>query len=215
MPPTRDHDNRFYYLLLALTILLIGYPYWGSYVGGLITLAMMVPAVWAVHTNRRIFIGACILALTTAAISVIKMLGGRTGDPLVEAAFLLFFAFITVSIFVEVMRTRLFRADTISGAVCVYLLIGICFGQLYDLVETLQPGSFHAGFLEAGESPHWALLLFYSFMTLTTVGYGDVTPATDSTRSLATLEATIGVLYVAVLIARLIGSSRSDTETSA
>ena len=103
-------------------------------------------------------------------------------------------------------------ADTLSGAVSVYLLIGITFGQLYDLVETLWPGCFVAN-LANGETLGWSQLLFYSFMTLTTVGYGDITPAIDATRSLAILEGTIGVLYVAILIARLIGSSHNSRET--
>ena len=50
-----DCDNRFYFLLIALTILLVGYPYWGRYVGALIALGMLVPGMYAVHTNRRIF----------------------------------------------------------------------------------------------------------------------------------------------------------------
>jgi hypothetical protein len=208
-------DNRFYFLLIALTVLLVGYPYWGKTVGGLITLALLVPGVYAVHTNRRIFKGACFLAVVTAATSLTMMVRGHTGHPLVEGAFFLFFAFITISIFVEVMRTSEFMADTLSGAVSVYLLIGIVFGQLYDLVETLHPGSFAAGFLEAGDSPGWTLLIFYSFMTLTTVGYGDITPATDATRSLAILEGAIGVLYVAILIARLIGSNANESQKDA
>jgi hypothetical protein len=209
----RDCDNRFYYLLIALTILLLGYPYWGKVAGGLITLAMLAPGMYAVHTNRRIFTGACILAIITAVVSITMMVRGETGHPLVEGSFFLFFAFITISIFIEIMRTREFMADTLSGAVSVYLLIGISFGQLYDLVETLHPGSFTAGLLDDGSSPGWTLLIFYSFMTLTTVGYGDISPATDATRSLAILESTIGVLYVAILIARLIGSATTNPET--
>ena len=174
---------------------------------------MLAPGMYAVHTNRRIFTGACILAIITAVVSITMMVRGEIGHPLVEGSFFLFFAFITISIFIEIMGTREFMADTLSGAVSVYLLIGISFGQLYDLVETLHPGSFTAGFLDDGSSPGWTLLIFYSFMTLTTVGYGDITPATDATRSLAILESTIGVLYVAILVARLIGSSvTSETD---
>jgi hypothetical protein len=203
----KNCDNRFYYLLIALTILLLGYPYWGRNAGGLITLGMLVPGVFAVHTNRRIFRGACALAVVTAGVSITMMVRGETGNPLVEASFFLFFAFITVSIFVEVMRTRDVMADTLSGAVSVYLLIGIAFGQLYDLLDTLRPDSFSAGFLEEGQTLGWSDLIFYSFMTLTTVGYGDITPPTHGARSLAILESTIGVLYLAILIARLIGSA--------
>ena len=81
-------------------------------------------------------------------------------------------------------------------------------GQLYDILETLHPGSFHAGFLEGtGEVMGWKILIFYGFMNLTTIGYGDVTPATDPARSLAILEGAIGILYIAILVARLVGSS--------
>ena len=73
---------------------------------------MLVPGVFAVHTNLRIFRGACALAVVTAGVSITMMVRGETGNPLVEASFFLFFAFITVSIFVEVMRTRDVMADT-------------------------------------------------------------------------------------------------------
>jgi len=118
---SNNRDNRFYSLLIALTILLIGYPYWGTYVGAPITLVMMVPGMYAVHTNRRIFRGALVLAIITAVISVTMMVRGATGHPLVEGAFFFFFTFITVSIFMEVMSTRRFMADTLSGAVSIYL----------------------------------------------------------------------------------------------
>ena len=103
------------------------------------------------------------------------MVREETGHPLVEGSFFLFFAFITISIFIEIRRTHEFVADTLSGVVSVYLLIGISFGQLYDPVT--PPGSFTAGFLDDGSSPGWTLLIFYSFMTLTAAGYGDITPA--------------------------------------
>ncbi len=151
-------DNRFYFLLIALTILLAGYPYWGRHVGALIALAMLVPGVYAVHTNRRIFAGACVLAVIVGAIHIATMIRGVTGHPVVEGAFFLFYAFITLAIGAEILRTRRFMADTLSGAVSVYLLVGVSFGQLYDLIETLHPGSFFASLAE-GERLGWSQLL--------------------------------------------------------
>ncbi len=95
------------------------------------------------------------------------------------------------------------------GAVCVYLLVGMTFGNLYDLIETLQPGSFQVNVDTAGLSGiGWRTLIFFSFMTLTTIGLGDVTPVTTQAQSLVLIEGVIGVLYVAVLIARVVGSTR-------
>ncbi len=135
-----------------------------------------------------------------------SLVAGSRGNPLVEGAFSVFYAYMTVVIFLEVLGTDQVRRDTIYGAVCVYLLIGLTFGSLYDLIETLYPGSFRANVI-ADPAQHlgWRKLIFYSFMTLTTVGYGDITPVTSPAQSLAIAEGTLGVLYVAVLIARIVG----------
>ena len=131
--------------------------------------------------------------------------GGVRGDPLVEGAFSLFYAFTTIAVFAEVVRTKDITADAIFGAVCVYLLTGVTFGTVYDLIETLNPGSFRINVSVVDDHVGWRTLIFFSFMTLTTIGYGDIAPATFQTQSLASIEGVIGVLYVAVLIARLIG----------
>ena len=98
---------------------LVGYPYWGRFGGALIALGMLVPGIYAVHTNRRSFIGSSILATIVAATNIVMMIRGETGNPLVEGAFFVFYAFITVSLSVEILRTRDFMADTLSGAVSV------------------------------------------------------------------------------------------------
>ena len=94
------------------------------------------------------------------------------------------------------------------------MLIGLTFGSLYDLIETLYPGSFRANII-ADPSLHlgWRKLIFFSFMTLTTVGYGDITPVTSIAQSLAIAESTLGVLYVAILIARIVGIYISSNES--
>ena len=82
----------------------------------------------------------------------------------------------------------------------------MAFGSLFDLVETLAPGSFQINVDTAGPVEiRWRTLIFFSFMTLTTFGYGDVTPTTAQAQSLTAIEGVIGVLYLAVLIARIMG----------
>ena len=133
-------------------------------------------------------------------------LGGVRGDPMVEAAFTAFYAFTTVAVFLEVIKARRVEGDTLAGAVCVYLLVGLAFANLYDLIETLRPGSFQINVESAGGTAiGWRMLVFFSFMTLTTTGLGDVTPTTPQTQSLTSLEGVIGVLYVTVLVARIVG----------
>jgi hypothetical protein len=89
--------------------------------------------------------------------------------------------------------------ERICGALCVYLLAGIAFGGLFAALDSLAPGS-----LAMAGHDGMASAVYFSFMTLTSVGYGDIAPAVPATRALAMLEAVFGQLYLAVLIARLV-----------
>lgn len=206
-PPAR----RFGLLLIALVALLIGYPYFentrtGAFLGGVTSLLALTGGVYAARTNRWTFGVALVLALATTAASARAFLGGVRGDAVVEATFSAFYAFMTVAVVFEVIRTRRVTSDTMYGAVCVYLLVGMTFGSLYDLIETLHPGSFQINVDTAGPAEiRWRTLIYFSFMTLTTIGLGDVTPVTTQAQSLVSIEGVMGVLYVAVLIARVVG----------
>jgi hypothetical protein len=202
---------RFWLLLIALAALLIGYPYFentrtGAFLGGVASLLALTGGVYAVRAHRWTFRMALALALATAAASATAFAGGARGHPVVEATFSAFYAFLTVAVFLEVIKTRRVTADTMYGTVCVYLLVGMTFGSLYDLIETLHPGSFVIN-VDVGElvKVRWRTLIYFSFMTLTTIGFGDITPVTAQAQSLAAMEGVIGVLYVAVLIARVVG----------
>lgn len=102
-----------------------------------------------------------------------------------------------------ILKARQVSRDVILAAISAYLLIGCCFGGIYDVVNRLQPGAFAFNVppLDCMSESHF---LFFSLVTLTTVGYGDITPLTPLSRSLASLEAMIGVLYLAILISRLV-----------
>jgi hypothetical protein len=180
--------HRFWLLLTALLALLIGYPYFadsgaGAFLGGITSLLAVTAAVYALRTKRWTLLVALALAIVAAAANVRAFMGGVRGDPIVEAAFTAFYAFTTVAVFLEVIKARQVESDTLSGAVCVYLLVGLAFANLYDLIETLHPGSFQINVDTAGGAAiGWRTLVFFSFMTLTTIGLGDVTPTTPQTQ---------------------------------
>ena len=97
-------------------------------------------------------------------------------------------------------------ADKIYGALCVYLLIGLTWGFMFLTLEGVQPGSFSLGQgqpTRIDKDP--AALVYFSFITLSTVGYGDITPLSPPARAFAFMEAIIGQIYLAVLVARLVG----------
>ena len=166
--------------------------------------AVFASAIYAVSRKKIHIIIAVLLAL--------PMLGGIWSRHLVGqhslqvvgylcgVAFILF-AIIRILIFIyshkEVTR------DLIIGAAVVYLLLAIMWTFIFIVVETLHPGSFNlpeGQSIETGEH-----FIYFSFVTLTTLGYGDITPVTRLARNLCTLEAVIGQLYLVVQVAWLVG----------
>jgi hypothetical protein len=103
---------------------------------------------------------------------------------------------------------RTLTFDSILGAVCGYLFLGLGWAVLYALIEGFRPGSFAISpkLVTGGEAarplPH--VLTYYSFVTLTTVGYGDISPVSPATRTLSWMEAVTGQFYLAVIVAGLV-----------
>ncbi len=136
--------------------------------------------------------------------------GGQTGRVLMVGAHLLaacVFAFALYGILRAIFAKQA-SGDAIFGAVCGYLLLGIIWSLLYSAVETASPGSFDMPAprrQRRGCGADRGALSYYSFITLATVGYGDVTPTTPLARTLAWMEAIAGQFYLAILVAGLVG----------
>lgn len=100
--------------------------------------------------------------------------------------------------------TRRVTRDVLLAGVAVYLLLGTIFIPVYTQIEIVLPGSFQVQDA-ASASTGWTQFLYFSYVTLTTLGYGDVVPVGSVAQALAVSEAIVGVLYIAVLMARLVG----------
>ena len=130
-------------------------------------------------------------------------------DWLASLANSLFLFVVMIVVFADVVRSRTVTADTIFGAVAAYLLFGVTMALLFQFVNNVSPGSVVDSMGEAASLEErydqFAEFLYFSFITLTSVGYGDLTPIGAPARSLAMLEGVVGQLYLAILIARLVG----------
>lgn len=114
--------------------------------------------------------------------------------------------FIIGILFWYILHFKQFSADAIFASICVYLLIAIAFGNLYSLIEHLAPKSFYF----ASKSAYDLNLLredfvYFSFTTLTTLGYGDIVPLTPIAKRIASIEAAFGILYIAHFVGMIIG----------
>lgn len=122
------------------------------------------------------------------------------GDLILRAAFVLLIAVIVTA---QVFRPGNFSHHRVQGAVAVYLLAALAWAYVYEVLYLLDPSALHIS-ATIGSTPNLALFRFFSFETLTTLGYGDVLPTSSIARTLAALEALFGQLFPAVMIARLV-----------
>jgi voltage-gated potassium channel len=161
--------------------------------------AVLLATIAAAARSRGQFMVVVFLFVLVATFAILAH-GERGGTfhILGEVAQILFVLFTGWVILEHVFRSAAVRPDVVLGSVCAYLLVGLLFNRIYGLVETLDPGSFQGGggiHRDGG---------YFSLVTLSTLGYGDVVPVKAVARSLAALEAVVGQFYIAVIVARLV-----------
>lgn len=209
-------EQRFGFLLATLLGLFLLYPLLGGHHTGSTVLDAFISAallltVRALRDSRKgVFVAA--LALSVPAIAAAAgshLFGVAALLPLGHVFGFLFFLVTGLALLRRVLEPGPVTANRLQAAVCAYLLIGLGWGLVFSVIEHLRPGAFLDPVGGSSEShavlagfPH---LIYYSFTTLTTLGFGDVVPVTPLARSLSTLEAVIGQLYLALLVARLVG----------
>lgn len=123
-------------------------------------------------------------------------------DLLAFITFFIFFGLIAAEVFKAIYDSKKISYTVIFGAFSGYLLIGVMGFFSFTLIELIWPGSYNISYAEGGEL---ADLIYYSFITLTTIGYGDITPISEAARSTAILLGLIGQFYLAVIVAIIIG----------
>src|SRR5262245_8203590 len=207
-------------LLVALLLLAVAEPFFpeetfGHAVYLILISAVVIAAVWAASSHHGLRVASVLFALPTFIVAWVRHF---IDDRTLSVLFLLLAAAFFVFTAAIVLRQALGRGmsvtiDTIAGAVSVYLLLAVIWALMFSLLEVVNPGSFRAdGHMLTSTSRHRTVspeLLYRSVVTLSTLGYGDVLPFTAQARMLAAIEAIIGQLYLAVLIARLVGIEAS------
>ena len=133
----------------------------------------------------------------------------RTAAALLHGSAAVFQTFVLCVLMRGINREPTISWDAVAAAMCGYLLLGVAFAQLYCLVNDAVPGSF-TGLNVSDEVEVHVVFTYFSFVTLTTVGYGDITPTVPAARSLALAEAVIGQFYLTVLVADLVGKRVSQ-----
>lgn len=215
--------RRFQVLLGALLLLLVLHPFLAQMlVSGVLFNAFVslvfLAAMVVLFKDKHPRVLALVLGVPTVLGAWLSYALPGTPDPPATVTFHLvatfFFGFTVTIILRTIYQEETVSIDSIYGAFCGYLLVAIAFGHLYCCLETLTPGSFRRtnlgnAVLIPVQDRHY-LLTYFSIITLTTVGFGDITPVKEAGEGLAAVEAVIGQFYVAVLVAELIGQRVSQ-----
>lgn len=217
-PSQRFHifSSRFTLLLVAIVMNFALGPFLEGYVRiNILTdislSAILLTAIPAVSEKRSTFYIALAIACPYLVLKWGSALAGISLPWNFEEMFgALFVSYVLVLILSFIARQRKVSRDVIMAAVCGYFLLGLMWSFVYFFVESILPGSFQFALDGPGDNN---LFIYFSFVTMTTVGYGDMLPLSNAARSLAILEAVMGQLYLAVTIARLVGMQASQTQS--
>lgn len=211
-------------LLIALGLLFVSFPFVEELKGGDIIISVLLSlvllsAVVAVANHRRTLIVALLFAIPAVTARWINHLRPNLLPPAIFLiAGLVLIAFVVAILLRFILRAPSVNAEVLCASISAYLLLGLMWTMAYWLVDQLTPGGAFAFNTNAGtRSINGFTGFYFSFITLSTVGYGDITPVSRIARWLAAMEAMTGLLYVAVLIARLVSlysaaSSAEDRE---
>lgn len=191
--------------LTAVVIPFVQPGYAGAVALHALLVSLMAAGVAAVAKRRRDFAIALVLGVPAVILTILDMAGRGEGTAAARHGFqTLFFAHTAFVVLKDVARQTRVDAEKIRGAVCVYFLIGATWAFAFSTLLDLDPGAILFG---GGVARGRGIgdVLYFSFVTLTTVGYGDVVAVSPVARSMAWQEAMTGQLYLAVLVARLVG----------
>lgn len=217
--------GRLFFLMIALFAVFLLYPVLAPLESGIVVLdlgfsGILVLSVWSVSRNRTLMIIALVLAVPTMTSRWLEYLLPHQGVLLAaEATTIAFYFFVAFELLYNLLKDKEVTLDTIYGAISVYLLLGLAWAAIYSFLELGWPGSLNMGvfaqeYADGTARSHGAYSAYFSFVTLSTLGYGDITPVSPAARTLAMLEAVIGQMYIAVLIARLVGMHISQQQVS-
>ena len=222
MPQRPRNLRRFGTLLGALLLMMVVLPFFPESrtslpVVSVLFSVLLIASVYAVSQRPRVLVVGLLLGAPTLVMEWITKTDAPVTVMVIDhVASIVFLSFVIGVLLTRLLRQQDVTTDTIYGGICVYLLAGVVWAYGYDLIETVVPGSFRfgegplpEGFSPLAQAERSRRFFFFSFVTLTTLGYGDTTPVASAARSLAILESICGVLFVGVLVARMAGMLRT------
>lgn len=222
--------SRFGYLCVALISLMVvsavsgsmrEVASWFSFFESACYIAVLIATLFAVSHSRRTQIAGLVLAIPTIASSIWVTLSPTAVVHILHGVFSsVFLCFVAVRVIMHLLRCSTVEANTLYAAVSGYLLLGLAWAAMYSVVDDIDPAAFRStqqSVTSVVESPENdpANVFYFSFVTLSTLGYGDIVPVSSSAKLLAIFEVVLGQIYLTILVARLVGLHLVSAEKGA
>lgn len=213
----RRAQNNFLYLLGGLLFLFMLVPTlrlfsWGAVEVDLLRSLLLVAfslftiiSVWSLHREQKIFRVGLALSVLNIGSAVTMLFFPTWAIEMVSAVLIIVFSVLSCYIAGRhVFGLQATDGNSLIGAVCVYLLLGLIWALVYDMLSFIWPTGSFQGLTIQGNSFQFDNFLYFSFVTLTTAGYGDITPLNPMVRTLAYMEMITGQFYMAILVSGLV-----------
>jgi len=206
--------NLLFFLLLYIFIspFLVHYPSIAILAHTLLSITLFF-SVWALQKHHNYRPLAMVLLIPVLALYWLGLYEFIPFDLLSAYALLaLFFILLIIAFAAQLIRAKRIDVQVIYGTLCLYLILGLLWGALYSLLYEMSPGSFAGVLLETPKDSVLTTFNYFSMVTLTTLGYGDITPQSLAAGALCQVEAITGQFYIAVLVAWLVGNFIADRQ---
>jgi voltage-gated potassium channel len=212
-----SHKANFYYLLAGLLLLLLAGPishelveHTGTTLVNVAFTTTLIVSIWSLIESRKWFIIGVALAVSSVIVLTIDFFSSALDLQLISMSLALIFCILS---FVFTMRIIIrgteMNLNRMVGAICAYLLLGIALGLLNMFIHKLMPGSYTG----IGDSSLAGLdMIYYSFVTITTLGYGDISPVRPLARAVAYITAVTGQFYMAILVGMMVGAYMKQSD---
>ena len=215
---TTGNNRKFTILLVALLGLMLLHGAVeslgvGQIVAELLTLAVNVAGIYAVCRSRRQYLIGTSLAALSVAATLTNVATGMSVSVWIAldfATLAALMAYLGALILFEIFSGGRITQDSILGSICTYLLLAIFWSSVYGALQTFVPNAYAVGGQATTLAEHE--LVYFSFVTLSTLGYGDVTPIAAIAQDLAVMEAVSGQFYLATLVAVLVSLGMASRE---
>ncbi len=204
----RRHTSHFRFLLIAIALMFAVRPFVEGYAAiGLLTdiflFLILLSGAYAFSDQGRVFLLVLVIVLSGFVLGVISYLVSSGLLEVIKSVLVaMFLACVLAIILSKVFREKEVTEDLVTGAVCAYFLMGMLWAYVFYFLALAEEDSFaNLNAVARDIGP----FMYFSFVTLATLGYGDIVPRTGPAQSLAALESIIGQLYLAITIARQVG----------